>query len=1141
MADDALDMLAAELARALQPLAGAASSADATKDFLRLLGWEFANVPAAVEAVRAPVQQLYQLVESEGAAAPDAAALFSGVRAAFAAISDISAGAGLPGDFAGEFPRQLVDHLVCEYLLVQRPRFGYALLGMGLLRLEDRPAAGIRPAYRRRSVMWEELGSFVEDPLGLFRDAYAWGDSGFRGPVLQSSLTGLLRAWGADVRATALEQATLDQLNVGATAPLDVQSTVLRVVLLKGDSAVDYELGVGMFLLPETPAVKPGFALMPYGTAGFTEDVELSEIFTLQVGGTASLDGGLGALVRPGRDLEFMAGFGPGTPSAASGTVTIALLAGEEGTPTLLIGSADATRFQLAGASVLGGVRFHSGGSFEVFAELGVVGAKLVVKPGPDEQDGFLAQLLPGDGMTIGTDLTVGFSTTRGLYFGGSGGLEIAIPAHIQLGPIEILGALMAVKFTDEGIPVELAASLKGDLSVLTAVVENIGVTAMFTFPPDGRGNLGPANLEMRFRPPNGVGLTVDAGVVRGGGYLYLDFEKGEYAGALELTIADFLSVKAIGLINTKLPGGRDGFSLLIIITAEFTPGFQLGFGFTLAGVGGLVGLNRAMLLEPLVAGIRTGAINSIVFPTNVVENAPRIISDLRTIFPPEEGTFLIGPMAKIGWGTPTLISLSLGVIIEIPGNVVILGRLRLALPTDEEALVVMQVSFLGAIEFDKRRVWFFASLFESRILFITIDGELGLLMDFSDTPAFLLSIGGFHPRYQPPPLPFPKPARLALSIIDESFARVRVDAYFAVTSNSVQAGARAEAFFGFSALSVEGYFSFDALLRFSPFYLIVEVSAGFSVKVFGMGVWGIHLRGSLEGPAPWHITGAASIEFLFFSISVDVDVTFGERHVETLPPLPVLPALKAELEKLDSWRTQRPGAGRLLVSLRQLGDSELLVLHPVGSLEVSQRLVPLGVPLEKVGNQKPSDIASATVGVADTSALKVTAPAKELFAAAQYRDMDDAAKLSAPAYQLFQSGVALAAPATGAWRTGPGAQRTVRYETIVVDTPVERVPLRFFRLSDGLFTHFAHGGAIARNELSLAKEQRLRPFDEVVAVQPDRYVVANLADNTAIPGASAFASHTEAAAYAAQAVRADPNLADAIHVIPAAEVNVTV
>jgi hypothetical protein len=206
--------------------------------------------------------------------------------------------------------------------------------------------------------------------------------------------------------------------------------------------------------------------------------------------------------------------------------------------------------------------------------------------------------------------------------------------------------------------------------------------------------------------------------------------------------------------------------------------------------------------------------------------------------------------------------------------------------------VLVLQISFVGALEFDKRRIWFFATMFESRVLFISLEGEMGLLMDYSDTPNFVLSVGGFHPRFTAPPLPFPTPARVTLSIINESFARLRAETYFAVTSNSVQMGVRAEAFFGFDALSVEGDFSFDALLRFSPFYLIVEVSAGFSVKVFGVGVWGVHLRGSLEGPTPWHIRGSAEIELLFFSIDVDVDVTFGEHRAETLPPIEVLPKL---------------------------------------------------------------------------------------------------------------------------------------------------------------------------------------------------------------------------------------------------------
>ena len=42
------------------------------------------------------------------------------------------------------------------------------------------------------------------------------------------------------------------------------------------------------------------------------------------------------------------------------------------------------------------------------------------------------------------------------------------------------------------------------------------------------------------------------------------------------------------------------------------------------------------------------------------------------------DGRFLIGPMAKLGWGTPTLISLELGLVLEMPRpGFAILGVLR--------------------------------------------------------------------------------------------------------------------------------------------------------------------------------------------------------------------------------------------------------------------------------------------------------------------------------------------------------------------------------------------------------------------------------------------------------------------------------
>ena len=110
------------------------------------------------------------------------------------------------------------------------------------------------------------------------------------------------------------------------------------------------------------------------------------------------------------------------------------------------------------------------------------------------------------------------------------------------------------------------------------------------------------------FKPPSGIGLVVDAELVKGGGYLYIDRERGEYAGVLELEmklpIVGQISLKAIGLLTTKLPEGRDGWALLLLIYAQFR--VQLGYGFTFSGLGGIIGLHHAPDQLALSDGLRT-------------------------------------------------------------------------------------------------------------------------------------------------------------------------------------------------------------------------------------------------------------------------------------------------------------------------------------------------------------------------------------------------------------------------------------------------------------------------------------------------------------------------------------------------------
>jgi hypothetical protein len=544
------------------------------------------------------------------------------------------------------------------------------------------------------------------------------------------------------------------------------------------------------------------------------------------------------------------------------------------------------------------------------------------------------------------------------------------------------------------------------------------------------------------------------------------------------------------------------------------------------------------MLFEPLMQGVRTGSVESIMFPRDVVANAPKIISDLRAIFPPNQGTFLIGPMAKLGWGEPTLVSLSLGVIIVVPpGDIALLGVLKLALPTEEADILRLQVNFAGALEFSKQRLYFFASLYDSHLLFITIQGEMGLLFAYGQDANFVLSVGGFHPRFNPPPLPFPTPQRIQLNVINESYARIRCDAYFAVTTNTAQFGAHADMFFGFSALSVEGHAGLDALIQFSPFHFIVEISTSFCVKVFGAGVWGLGIDLTLEGPTPWHAHGTASISFLFLSIDVNVDFTWGDARDTTLPPVAVMPILSEELDKRSNWKAELPSGSNLLVSLRQLDQAEAdLVLHPVGSLQVNQRAVPLDLHLDKVGSQKPSDANQFSLEV-KSSGLTKTRTLTEPFAPAQFRDSDDAGKLSAPAYSPFDSGIELA-PKGKTADSGAALTRTVRYDLHIVDTKLHP-PLQhlFWLYPETLFQHWLGGSSVALSTLSQAQSKLTKPYAEGVSVGAETFAVVSSADMTVVDAeAATFTSHAAASDYLQASVASDPSLAGTLQVLSSFE-----
>jgi uncharacterized protein DUF6603 len=127
------------------------------------------------------------------------------------------------------------------------------------------------------------------------------------------------------------------------------------------------------------------------------------------------------------------------------------------------------------------------------------------------------------------------------------------------------------------------------ELPPVKVVVEDISLRREVDFA--SCGNRGIANLDLGFKPPNGLGIAMDAPAVVGGGYLFFDSQKEAYSGILQLDVAETIAVKAIGLLSRRIPGSSKSFSLEVIMSAQGFAPIQPAFGFTLTGIGGVLGV----------------------------------------------------------------------------------------------------------------------------------------------------------------------------------------------------------------------------------------------------------------------------------------------------------------------------------------------------------------------------------------------------------------------------------------------------------------------------------------------------------------------------------------------------------------------
>ena len=177
----------------------------------------------------------------------------------------------------------------------------------------------------------------------------------------------------------------------------------------------------------------------------------------------------------------------------------------------------------------------------------------------------------------------------------------------------------------------------------------------------------------------------------------------------------------------------------------------------------------------------------------------------------------------------------------------------------------------------------------------------MAMAVAFGSEKNFIFSVGGFNPKFIVPSNfpPFGAPPLKRLNLAFSSY--VTFECYLALTSNTLQIGARVEAKFEKGGAKISGFLGFDALVQFNPLYYTIDVAGGFSVSFKGRSLTSITFSGFIEGPNPHRIKGSLTFSILWWDISIDIDKTFGDKQPEIVNLVNPWPLLKEALEQNDS------------------------------------------------------------------------------------------------------------------------------------------------------------------------------------------------------------------------------------------------
>ena len=391
-----------------------------------------------------------------------------------------------------------------------------------------------------------------------------------------------------------------------------------------------------------------------------------------------------------------------------------------------------------------------------------------------------------------------------------------------------------------------------------------------------------------------------------------------EYQGLCTIKTST-MAISAIGAFGRVPVTGGDSYVTCFVIAALDMPIGGPPMFFVTGLLGGL-GLNR----ELYVPDISQVPSSPFMLAMDGFGSDPMgALESIRTHLPAERGSlwFAIG----VKFTTFQVIESKAVLYFKISNDdfaVGLIGLSAMSLPTPDLNIGYIELAFEAGYDSGTNIFRAGAQLTDASYLFSKSCRLTGgfALVNWFNRGDFLLSIGGYHPKFKVPSH-YPAVPRLGFNWKPMSKLVIKGGAYFTVCSSAVMLGGSFEASYKSGCLSASFRAGVDVLIVFDPFFYSFHVYIGVSVR---LKTWLGTLKASLgadlqiEGPK---MRGTARIEVVF----IEFTVKFGSNQKGSPQPI-------SGKEFMNKHILQRP-EGEFNDSFSNLFEKQFALAQPVKGL----------------------------------------------------------------------------------------------------------------------------------------------------------------------------------------------------------------